>query len=123
MLYFSVKLSVGADGTIELLIDNVKPADCGAYKVVISNSSGSASMVCAVAVKPEPRAPIFVVPIKDVTVTVGEPLKITGQILAFPLPELQWYKDGVLLRSSQIVNMIVQPDGIIGIRCVLTKLL
>lgn len=73
-------------------------------------------MVCAVAVKPEPRAPIFVVPIKDVTVVVGEPLNITGQILAYPLPELQWYKDGVILRSSQIVNVITQPDGIIGLK-------
>lgn len=73
-------------------------------------------MMCAVAVKPEPRAPLFVVPIKDLTVVVGQPLNISGQILGFPMPEFKWFKDGVILRNSQIFNIYTQPDGIIGIK-------
>lgn len=99
-----------------MVIDKVKPSDCGAYKVVISNSSGESAMICAVAVKPEPRAPSFVKPFNDVTVVVGEPLALQGQIIGFPVPEVKWLKDGIPLRPSEAVNFIMQPDGVIGIK-------
>lgn len=38
------------DGTIKLNIEKVTPADCGAYKLVISNPHGDNSALCAVAV-------------------------------------------------------------------------
>lgn len=38
-----VKISTLPDGTTKLTIDNVKPTDCGAYKLVVSNSSGDNS--------------------------------------------------------------------------------
>lgn len=104
------------DGEISLIIDNVKPADCGAYKVIISNTSGESAMTCAVAVKPEPRAPVFVKPFNDVTVIVGEPLALQAQIIGFPVPEVKWLKDGIPLRPSENVNFIMQPDGVIGIK-------
>lgn len=111
-----MKIDVTPDGFITLTIDNVKPADCGAYKVIISNSSGESAMICAVAVKPEPRAPEFVKPFNDVTVVCGEPLALTAQILGFPVPEVKWLKDGIPLRPTENVNFIMQPDGVIGIK-------
>lgn len=115
-MIFSVKINVTPDGCISLVIENVKPSDCGAYKVIISNSSGESAMICAVAVKPEPRAPSFVKPFNDVTVVVGEPLALQGQIIGFPVPEIKWLKDGIPLRPSETVNFIMQPDGVIGIK-------
>lgn len=41
------------DGTIKLTIEKVTPADCGAYKLVISNPYGDNSALCAVAVNRE----------------------------------------------------------------------
>lgn len=41
------------DGTVKLSIDHVTPADCGAYKLVISNPHGDSSALCAVAVNRE----------------------------------------------------------------------
>lgn len=113
---FSVKIDITPDGLISLVIDNVKPSDCGAYKVIISNSSGEAAMICAVAVKPEPRAPSFVKPFNDATVVVGEPLALEAQVIGFPVPEVKWFKDGIPLRPSENVNFIAQPDGVIGIK-------
>lgn len=45
-----VKISTLPDGTTKLTIDVVKPTDCGAYKLVVTNSSGENSSLCAVAV-------------------------------------------------------------------------
>jgi len=45
-----VKISTLPDGTTKLTIDVVKPIDCGAYKLVVTNSSGENSSLCAVAV-------------------------------------------------------------------------
>lgn len=48
-----VKISALPDGTTKLTIDVVKPTDCGAYKLVVTNSSGENSSLCAVAVTRE----------------------------------------------------------------------
>lgn len=45
------KIEILPDGSIKLTIDCVKPTDCGAYKLVISNSTGDLSSLCAVAIK------------------------------------------------------------------------
>lgn len=39
------------DGIVKLEIEHAKPADCGAYKLVISNPNGENVALCAVAVK------------------------------------------------------------------------
>lgn len=111
-----MKIDLTPDGQISLVIDNVKPSDCGAYKVIISNPSGDSSAICAVAVKPEPRAPVFVKPFNDVTVITGEPLALQAQIIGFPVPEIKWLKDGIPLRPSDHVNFMAQPDGVVGIK-------
>ncbi|KAG5678438.1 hypothetical protein PVAND_008111 [Polypedilum vanderplanki] len=110
-----VKIDITPDGHVSLVIDKVKPSDCGAYKIIISNSSGEAAMICAVAVKPEPRIPTFIKPFNDVTVITGEPLKLEAKILAFPVPEVQWLKDGISIHPSESVNFIMEPDGVIGL--------
>lgn len=46
-----VHLTASPDGSIRLLIENVKPSDCGAYKLVVDNQNGSTAAICAVAVK------------------------------------------------------------------------
>lgn len=46
-----IKIETLPDGTMKLSIDNVVPTDCGAYKVVGSNSGGEEVSLCAVAVK------------------------------------------------------------------------
>ncbi|CAB3240106.1 unnamed protein product [Arctia plantaginis] len=103
------------DGTVKLTIDHVTPADCGAYKLVISNPHGEHSALCAVAVNPTPRKPSFSQELEDVKAVIGQPLKLEAKVMAFPAPEVKWFKDGLPVRPSQAVNFINQPGGLIGL--------
>lgn len=60
--------------------------------------------------------PAFVKPIKDLKVTIGQPLNLEAQIVGFPSPEIKWFKDGAQLRPSKAFNFINQPGGIIGLK-------
>ncbi|XP_045498877.1 obscurin isoform X7 [Colias croceus] len=110
-----IKQTALPDGTIKLSIERVTPADCGAYKLVISNPNGEHSALCAVAVNPTPRKPSFSQELEDVKVVVGQPVKLEARVMAFPAPEVKWFKDGLPIRPSQAVNFINQPGGIIGL--------
>ncbi|KAG4067668.1 hypothetical protein HA402_005440 [Bradysia odoriphaga] len=110
-----IQMNQTPDGLIKLEIEHAKPADCGAYKLVISNPNGDVSALCAVAVKPEPMKPAFVKPIKDLKVVIGQPMLLEAQIVGFPSPEIKWFKDGVALRPSKAFNFINQPEGLIGL--------
>ncbi|XP_035730756.1 obscurin-like isoform X5 [Vespa mandarinia] len=103
------------DGTTKLTIENVIPADSGAYKLVASNVMGEQSALCAVAVTPAARSPTFTKPLEDVKAIVGQPLKLQAQVVAFPNPHVQWFKDGVPLRSTKEFNFINEPNGLIGL--------
>nr|CAD7588173.1 unnamed protein product [Timema genevievae] len=110
-----VKLTALPDGTVRLLIDQVKPTDCGAYKLIAINKNGQAQAICAVAVKPNNRKPSFSKPLEDAKAVVGQPLKLEAQVMAFPAPEIKWFKDGHPIRPSQAVNFVNQPGGVIGL--------
>ncbi|XP_045524045.1 obscurin isoform X6 [Pieris brassicae] len=103
------------DGTIKLSIDHVTPSDCGAYKLIITNPNGEHSALCAVAINPTPRKPSFSQELEDTKVMVGQPVKLEARVMAFPAPEVKWFKDGLPIRPSQAVNFINQPGGIIGL--------
>ncbi|XP_011689400.1 PREDICTED: muscle M-line assembly protein unc-89 isoform X4 [Wasmannia auropunctata] len=111
-----VKISTLPDGTTKLTIDEVKPTDCGAYKLVVANPSGENSSLCAVAVTPERRRPSFTKPLEDTKAVVGQPLKLEAQILAFPNPQVQWFKDGIPLRHTKEMYFMNEPNGLIGLK-------
>ncbi|XP_025153244.1 obscurin isoform X6 [Harpegnathos saltator] len=111
-----VKETTLPDGITKLTIDVVKPTDCGAYKLVVSNSSGSNSSLCAVAVTPTRRKPSFTKPLEDAKAVVGQPLKLEAQVLAFPNPQVQWFKDGIPLRHTKEMYFVNEPNGLIGLK-------
>lgn len=45
---------------------------------------------------------------------VGEPLKLQVQVVAFPNPTVQWFKDGMPLRPSKEIYFSNEPNGLIG---------
>ncbi|OAD62661.1 Muscle M-line assembly protein unc-89 [Eufriesea mexicana] len=110
------KIEISPDGMIKLTIDCVKPTDCGAYKLVISNSTGDLSSLCAVAIKPSRRKPSFSKPLEDTKAIVGQPLKLEAQVVAFPNPQVQWFKDGIPLRQTKEIYFMNEPNGLIGLR-------
>lgn len=44
------KITISPDGSVRLTVDNVRPSDCGAYKLLALNDNGESSSICAVAV-------------------------------------------------------------------------
>ncbi|XP_015180266.1 PREDICTED: muscle M-line assembly protein unc-89 isoform X4 [Polistes dominula] len=110
-----IKIENLPDGSTKLTIENVIPADSGAYKLVASNSSGEQSALCAVAITPSARSPTFTKPLEDTKAIVGQPLKLRAQIVAFPNPHIQWFKDGIPLRPTKEFNFINDPNGLIGL--------
>ncbi|XP_030557678.1 obscurin isoform X1 [Drosophila novamexicana] len=110
-----LKLSSTPEGMVKLEIEKCQPNDSGAYKLVISNPHGQKVALCAVAVKPKEMHPKFLKPLENQSIIVGEPLKLTSQVIGFPAPEVKWYKDGMLLRPSSNINFINNPNGQIGL--------
>ncbi|XP_012273370.1 obscurin isoform X3 [Orussus abietinus] len=110
-----IKIEALRDGTVKLTIDKVTPTDCGAYKLVISNTTGDDTALCAVAVTPSPRRPSFTKSLENAKVVVGQPVKLEAQIVGFPNPEVQWIKDGVLVRPTKEINFVNEPNGMIGL--------
>lgn len=64
----------------------------------------------------EPMQPVFLKPLADLKVTIGQPINLEAQIAAFPSPEIKWFKDGTQLRPSKAFNFVNQPNGIIGLK-------
>lgn len=58
---------------------------------------------------------MFVKPLREVNVVEGDVLKLEAEIVGFPVPEIQWFKDGCPIRLAPEVNFICQPNGIIGL--------
>ncbi|XP_050073153.1 obscurin isoform X1 [Anopheles maculipalpis] len=109
-----VKITYGHDGICRLVIDNVLPGDSGCYKLVLSNKSGDVTTQCCVAITPKQKPPVFVRPLQDHKLTVGDTLHMEAEIAGFPMPEVRWFKDGLPLRQTRGINFINQPDGLIG---------
>ncbi|XP_057331169.1 obscurin-like isoform X7 [Microplitis mediator] len=110
-----VKIETQPNGSTKLTIEKCTPTDSGAYKIIAKNNNGESTSQCAVAIKPTPRKPSFSKPLEDVTVTVGQPLKLEAQVVAFPSPEVQWFKDGLPVRQSPDIEFINEPNGLMGI--------
>uniref|UniRef100_A0A0A9VUL5 Muscle M-line assembly protein unc-89 n=1 Tax=Lygus hesperus TaxID=30085 RepID=A0A0A9VUL5_LYGHE len=110
-----IQMEHNPDGNIKLRIEEATPADCGAYKLVVENALGADTSICAVAVNPSPRAPIFIKKLEDVSIAEGQPLFMQAQVMGFPLPEMKWYKDGLPLRNTRNVNFINSPGGLVGL--------
>ncbi|XP_055536222.1 obscurin isoform X8 [Wyeomyia smithii] len=109
-----VKITYGHDGRCRLVIESVDPGDSGCYKLVLSNKSGDVSTQSSVAITPKQRYPVFIRPLQDQNVVIGETLHVEGKIAGFPMPEVRWFKDGLPLHHTRTINFINEPNGIVG---------
>ncbi|XP_014257942.1 obscurin isoform X8 [Cimex lectularius] len=110
-----IQVTHNPDGSVKLRIEAATPGDCGAYKIIVQNNLGEDASICAVAVNPNPRAPVFLKKLENVSVGEDEPMFLEAQVSGFPLPEIKWFKDGLPIRPSRAVNFINSPGGMIGL--------
>ncbi|XP_062553320.1 obscurin isoform X6 [Armigeres subalbatus] len=109
-----IKITHGHDGRCRLIIEKVDPGDSGCYKLVLSNKTGEVSTQSSVAVTPKQRYPVFIRPLQDHKIVVGETLHMEAKIAGFPMPEVRWFKDGLPVHQTKAINFINEPDGIVG---------
>uniref|UniRef100_A0A8D8NTA4 Muscle M-line assembly protein unc-89 n=1 Tax=Culex pipiens TaxID=7175 RepID=A0A8D8NTA4_CULPI len=109
-----VKITHGHDGRCRLVIDKVDPGDSGCYKLVLSNKSGDVSTQSSVAITPKQRYPVFIRPLQDHKIVVGDKLHMEAEIAGYPLPEVRWFKDGIPIHQTRAINFINEPNGLVG---------
>ncbi|XP_065300526.1 obscurin isoform X6 [Dermacentor albipictus] len=103
------------DGTLALVIDEVKPEDAGHYTVVAANDAGEASSDADVKTKPEARVPgekpEFVIELKNADLLEGQPMHLVGKVKSDSPFTTEWLKDGRKLEPSSRVALTQEPDG------------
>ncbi|XP_043525679.1 titin homolog isoform X2 [Frieseomelitta varia] len=89
--------------------------DSGCYMVMAKNASGSVSCRCILVVDKGIRAyiaPEFLCGLDAAyTMKLGEDLRMTAQIEAYPSVGIVWHRDGIRLRPSRRTVMTLNHDG------------
>ena len=95
-----------------LLIDDLTIDDSGIYKCVASNSVGKTTCRGELEVSEQLRAPEFVDNLIDAPINVkeGEELSLPVIVNGNPLPDVQWYKDELVMRKSSNVSILSSRD-------------
>lgn len=90
----------------KLVIDNIQTTDAGVYKIEATNKCLSQTTQTQFIVKGEPafnRKP------GDVTVPEKKQARFDCEVIGVPIPTVEWYKEDVLLESSE--NIVIESKG------------
>ncbi|KAK5975978.1 hypothetical protein GCK32_004118, partial [Trichostrongylus colubriformis] len=106
------------DGTCSLEISEAVEGDEGAYRCVASNEHGTINTGCMVTVKvpkteakKEGEEPFFTKGLVDLWADRGGSFTLKCAVKGDPFPEIKWYRNGILVRSSPRTIIETSPDG------------
>lgn len=92
------------------------PGDSGEYTCVARNAHGEASTSCNVQIygsfEPEPSAPVFTRPIKDIYKYSDDTLTLQCQVKAQPRPKVVWFKNGIIIPPKSRYQQTESTDGV-----------
>ncbi|MCP9264251.1 Immunoglobulin I-set domain protein [Dirofilaria immitis] len=103
------------NGDCLLTINHSTESDDGAYRCVAINDIGSSNSACMVSIrriKEEVKRKGLV----DKWLERGDKLTLKCTVIGDPKPEIRWYRNGILLRPTNKINIENMPDGL----CTLT---
>ncbi|ETN83967.1 hypothetical protein NECAME_07120, partial [Necator americanus] len=110
----SVRLSCAVDA-----LPKAGVSDEGAYRCVASNEHGSTNTSCLVSVKvpkteakKEGEEPFFTKGLVDMWTDRGETFTMTCAVKGDPFPEIKWYRNGTLVRSTARTIIETTEEGI-----------
>lgn len=94
-------IQIDTEGRIHTLsITQSRLGDGGKYSCVASNSGGRDSCSADLEVEKEMHAPEFVVQPQGVQIVEGGHARFEAVVSGLPEPEIEWFKDGKLVRQS-----------------------
>ena len=94
-------IQIDTEGRIHTLsITQSRLGDGGKYSCVASNSGGRDSCSADLEVEKEMHAPEFVVQPQGVQIVEGGQARFEAVVSGLPEPEIEWFKDGKLVRES-----------------------
>ncbi|XP_065811778.1 hemicentin-1 [Labrus bergylta] len=88
------------DGT--LVIRNMEKKDGGVYGCIASNQAGTDTMTSILSYT---ESPVVTVALSDILISVGETTVMACSASGIPQPEIWWYKGGVRLHSSSLLDV------------------
>uniref|UniRef100_A0A1E1WKE3 Hemolin n=1 Tax=Pectinophora gossypiella TaxID=13191 RepID=A0A1E1WKE3_PECGO len=97
------------DESMSLVIKNVTSADAGEYLVTASNDLGEDSSTMTLIIK---QAPKIKKKIENQSCMVSATHTVTVEIEGTPAPEVEFYKDGVLIKSSERIQIVKESDSV-----------
>ena len=99
-------LQLDAEGRIHTLtITRSRLADGGKYSCVATNSGGKDTCSAILEVEKEMHAPEFVLQPEGVQTVEGGQARFEAVVSGLPEPEIEWFKDGKLIRDSHHFNL------------------
>ncbi|XP_030372939.1 uncharacterized protein LOC115622947 isoform X1 [Scaptodrosophila lebanonensis] len=112
-------------GRVTLIIPQAYPNDAGVYVLSAKNLAGEAYSTCNVIVKGrlpnetsdsemasdiEPIKPAVHMPLKDISIFEGKPVRLDCVIVGQPEPEVIWYHNERPVKESADVQLLFQGD-------------
>ncbi|RXN00522.1 Titin [Acipenser ruthenus] len=85
---------------VQLCLKKARLSDTGSYTCKVSNEAGTTSCNVSVLIKELKRPPVFDLPLKPVTVNVGESLQISCHVHGSDPIKIQWQKDKKEVKPS-----------------------
>ncbi|VDM36482.1 unnamed protein product [Toxocara canis] len=111
------------EGNCLLTIFSANESDDGAYRCVATNEHGSTNTACMVNVKKVKEEvkkggeePFFTKGLVDKWLDRGDTLELSCTVTGDPKPDIKWYRNGMLMRSTGRITLEKFDDG----RCTLT---
>ncbi|XP_037939330.1 muscle M-line assembly protein unc-89 isoform X2 [Teleopsis dalmanni] len=112
-------------GRVTLIIPQAYPNDAGVYVLTAKNLAGEAFSSCNIIVKGrlpnetsdseiasdmEPIKPSVQLPLKDVSIFEGKPVRLDCVIVGQPEPEVIWYHNDRPVKESADIQLLFQGD-------------
>lgn len=110
------------DGTQILSIKNPKVQESGVYMIRATNTAGQTTCSSTVKVSAPQTAPVLEKQLpKTLSIDAGKPLELEAKVIAEPIAEVKWTKDGIDIQFSDIIKIEAKPDGTHVLRKAVTE--
>jgi len=107
--------------THSLSILEAFPEDEGVYKCTVKNPAGQVSTSAFLKIEQTAQIPEFIKTINDTEVESDAPTEFSAEIKPNPLTNIEWSRDGVVIKENPNHHMEINPNGLVTLHIKETK--